>query len=66
MLRVTLIRHFATQGNLEKKYIGITDEPLCEEGKLIFQNIELKILDKITPPKKKRGYYIYLNIHIYD
>lgn len=39
MLRVTLIRHFATQGNLEKKYIGITDEPLCEEGKLIFQNI---------------------------
>ena len=39
MLRVTLIRHFATQGNLQKKYIGITDEPLCEEGKLKLKSI---------------------------
>jgi alpha-ribazole phosphatase len=39
MLKVTFIRHFATQGNLQKKYIGITDEPLCEEGKLIVQCI---------------------------
>jgi alpha-ribazole phosphatase len=31
-LEVVLIRHAQTQGNLEKRYIGITDEPLCREG----------------------------------
>jgi alpha-ribazole phosphatase len=30
---ITFIRHGATAGNLEKRYIGITDEPLCEEGR---------------------------------
>lgn len=39
MLRVILIRHFATQGNLQKKYIGSTEEPLCEGGKLIRSTI---------------------------
>ena len=39
MLKVTLIRHLATPGNLQKKYIGYTDEPLCEEGKLIIKHI---------------------------
>ncbi len=30
---IYLIRHGATKGNLEKRYIGCkTDEPLCEEG----------------------------------
>lgn len=32
MKRVILIRHGATAGNLERRYIGRTDEPLCEEG----------------------------------
>lgn len=31
--KITLIRHGKTAGNLEKRYIGITDEPLCPEGK---------------------------------
>jgi len=30
--RVLLIRHGATTGNLERRYIGRTDEPLCAEG----------------------------------
>ena len=30
--RLYLIRHGITQGNLEGKYIGTTDLPLCEEG----------------------------------
>ena len=30
---VYLIRHGKTKGNLEGRYIGTTDEPLCEEGK---------------------------------
>lgn len=31
-LNITLIRHGKTAGNLEGKYIGVTDEPLCESG----------------------------------
>lgn len=32
MLKVVWIRHGQTPGNQKKRYIGITDEPLCEEG----------------------------------
>jgi alpha-ribazole phosphatase len=38
MLKVVFIRHFATEGNLQKRYIGVTDEPLCEEGKRILKS----------------------------
>lgn len=31
-MKVYLIRHGKTAGNLEKRYIGVTDEPLCPEG----------------------------------
>ncbi|HWS29498.1 MAG TPA: histidine phosphatase family protein [Clostridia bacterium] len=34
MKKVYLIRHGMTAGNQEKRYVGRTDEPLCEEGKL--------------------------------
>ncbi len=30
---IVLIRHGLTEGNLKKRYIGRTDEPLCEEGR---------------------------------
>ncbi len=32
-MKVYLYRHGKTKGNLLRKYIGRTDEPLCEEGK---------------------------------
>ena len=32
MNRLILIRHGATAGNLQRRYIGRTDEPLCETG----------------------------------
>lgn len=32
-MRIIFIRHGKTAGNLEKRYIGRTDEPLCCEGK---------------------------------
>lgn len=35
---VYFIRHGITEGNLQKKYIGKTDEPLCEEGILQLQS----------------------------
>lgn len=31
-MRIVFIRHGKTRGNLEKRYIGVTDEPLCAEG----------------------------------
>lgn len=31
-MNIVLIRHGATAGNIEKRYIGITDEPLCDTG----------------------------------
>ena len=31
-MKLLLIRHGETAGNLEKRYIGKTDEPLCTEG----------------------------------
>lgn len=31
-MKIYLIRHSMTEGNKEKRYIGTTDEPLCEEG----------------------------------
>ena len=32
MIQLLFIRHGATAGNLEKRYIGSTDEPLCDIG----------------------------------
>ena len=32
MIRINLIRHGKTVGNLKNRYIGTTDEPLCPEG----------------------------------
>jgi len=31
-MKIIFIRHAKTQGNLEKRYIGRTDEPLCDDG----------------------------------
>lgn len=33
MLKIWLIRHGMTEGNRHQRYIGITDEPLCAEGR---------------------------------
>ena len=32
-MTVYLIRHGQTQGNLERRYIGSTDQPLCPAGR---------------------------------
>ena len=40
MISVVFIRHGATEGNIQKKYIGRTDEPLCDLG--ISQALSLK------------------------
>lgn len=37
MKEILLIRHGTTRGNLEGRYIGRTDEPLCAEGIVLAQ-----------------------------
>ncbi len=32
-IRLVMIRHGTTESNRERRYLGRTDEPLCEEGK---------------------------------
>ena len=44
---IFLIRHSITEGNLKKRYIGTTDEPLCEEGIFLLRQIkELRTIEK--------------------
>ncbi|MBR0277468.1 MAG: histidine phosphatase family protein [Clostridia bacterium] len=40
MISILFIRHGATAGNLEKRYIGSTDEPLCDTGILQVKKIK--------------------------
>ncbi len=39
MKTISLIRHAKTQGNLERRYIGRTDEPLCDEGRAMLRRM---------------------------
>ncbi|MEG2173958.1 MAG: histidine phosphatase family protein [Oscillospiraceae bacterium] len=34
-MKIALIRHSITQGNLERRYVGRTDEPLCAQGRAL-------------------------------
>ena len=43
-MKIILVRHGETLGNLGKKYIGKTDETLCETG-------IKKILDSVSKKK---------------
>lgn len=47
MLKIYLIRHSRTFGNSLKRYIGVTDEPLCEEGIALLQNREYPKAEKL-------------------
>lgn len=43
MIKIYLIRHSVTEGNLKRRYIGKTDEPLCRQG--------IELLDACEYPK---------------
>ena len=47
-MTVFLIRHGKTRGNLERRYIGLTDQPLCPQGR--------EELTGIHPPEADRLY----------
>lgn len=54
MAYLYLIRHGKTAGNMEKRYVGRTDEPLCEEGKHEI-NERRDILLRSFSPKDETG-----------
>ena len=43
MIKIAMIRHGKTYGNTLGRYIGVTDEPLCEEGK---KELEQRTMDQ--------------------
>ena len=47
MLRVVFIRHSITEGNKLKRYIGVTDEPLCFEGISLLQDRKYPKVSKL-------------------
>lgn len=46
-MTVYLIRHGKTQGNVERRYIGSTDQPLCPQGRQELQNKTVPAADRI-------------------
>lgn len=54
MLKIVMIRHFATAGNLQKRYIGITDESLCEEGRRKIKEFSYPSVDTVYVSPLKR------------
>lgn len=49
-MRVFLLRHGQTMGNLERRYTGSSDEPLCPQGR--------EMLAGIRPPEAE---YVYVS-----
>lgn len=47
-MRIRMIRHGKTEGNLTRCYIGYTDQPLCKEGRK-----ELKKAFETSPDKER-------------
>ncbi|MBE5996849.1 MAG: hypothetical protein E7240_05795 [Lachnospiraceae bacterium] len=49
LAQLYMIRHGAVKGNLEKRFIGITDESLTEEGA---ETIRAKVKEETYPPEE--------------
>ncbi|KAB1439892.1 bifunctional adenosylcobinamide kinase/adenosylcobinamide-phosphate guanylyltransferase [Candidatus Galacturonibacter soehngenii] len=54
IIKVYLIRHSITKGNLEKRFIGSTDESLCEEGIALAKEKKLPFVCKVYVSPLKR------------
>lgn len=53
-MKIIFIRHGKTAGNLEKRYIGRTDELLCEEGISELESIKYPDCDEVLASPMKR------------
>ena len=54
MIKCYLIRHSKTYGNTLQRYIGITDEPLCQEGIDLLKGRQYPECEKIFVSPLKR------------
>lgn len=55
MKEIYLIRHGKTAGNMEKRYVGSTDEPLCEEGVCEIKERRNILLRSFLPENERGG-----------
>ena len=55
MREIYLIRHGKTAGNMEKRYVGSTDEPLCEAGVCEINERRNILLRSFLPENKRDG-----------
>lgn len=46
-MTVFLLRHGQTQGNLERRYIGSSDQPLCAQGREALKTLHPPAVDKL-------------------
>lgn len=53
-MKLIFIRHGKTAGNCEKRYIGVTDEPLCEEGRAFLQTKHVPAADVVIASPMRR------------
>ena len=53
-MNINFIRHGKTCGNLEKRYIGRTDEPLCEAGTDELKSIVYPDCERVVASPMKR------------
>lgn len=53
-MKINFIRHGKTHGNLEKRYIGVTDEPLCDTGIKELENRKYPDCDIVVLSPMKR------------
>ena len=53
-MELYFIRHGKTKGNIEKRYIGSTDEDLCSEGKEELMPLKYSFAEKIYSSPMKR------------
>lgn len=71
-MKIMLIRHGKTAGNLEKRYIGRTDEPLCAAGISALSHIRYPACDILVSSPMQRclqtAKYLFpaQKIQIYD
>ena len=53
-MKILFIRHGLTAGNLEKRYIGRTDEPLCSEGIALLKELNIPSCEAVVCSPMKR------------
>lgn len=54
MIKIALIRHSKTEGNLHGRYIGKTDESLCNEGIILAKNKKIPDVQQVYSSPLKR------------